>query len=155
MDNIREVAALPRVTVGLVIDPTNHGRAAEVVRFALSPGVHDVRGNPAAQFAPGLPAMELEPAVGRAPSPEGGPDVPKQLSRLPCEFQPLRRSPAPPAVRRTGSVGRRGTEGMSIAVYSDIHGNPPGLKAVHGLIDRLGGIDREIRLEDVLYGPLA
>ena len=41
---------------------------------------------------------------------------------------------------------------MRIAVYSDIHGNTPGMNAVHERIDAIGGFDEEICLGDVLYG---
>jgi predicted phosphodiesterase len=41
---------------------------------------------------------------------------------------------------------------VRIAVYSDIHGNTPGLRAVHEQIDAAGGIDLEICLGDVVYG---
>ena len=41
---------------------------------------------------------------------------------------------------------------MRIAVYSDIHGNTPGLQAVHRKIDSLGSIDLEIFLGDAVYG---
>jgi pyruvate-formate lyase-activating enzyme len=60
VDNIREIAALTRVTIGLVFNETNTSRASDIVRFALSLGVADVRLNPAAQFSSHLPAMKLE-----------------------------------------------------------------------------------------------
>ncbi len=41
---------------------------------------------------------------------------------------------------------------MRIAVYSDIHGNTPGLQAVHRKIDSLGSVDLEIFLGDAVYG---
>jgi predicted phosphodiesterase len=41
---------------------------------------------------------------------------------------------------------------VRIAVYSDIHGNTPGLEAVHEQIDAMGGVEREICLGDVVYG---
>jgi len=41
---------------------------------------------------------------------------------------------------------------MRIAVYSDVHGNTPGLQAVHRDIDSLGSIDLEIFLGDAFYG---
>ena len=41
---------------------------------------------------------------------------------------------------------------VRIAVYSDIHGNTPGLEAVHEQIDAMGGVDLEICLGDVVYG---
>ena len=41
---------------------------------------------------------------------------------------------------------------LRIAVYSDIHGNIPGLQAVHNEIDRQGPVDIEICLGDLVYG---
>jgi len=41
---------------------------------------------------------------------------------------------------------------MRIAVYSDIHGNTPGLEAIHARIDAIGQIDLEICLGDLFYG---
>jgi len=43
---------------------------------------------------------------------------------------------------------------MRIAVYSDIHGNTPGLEAIHARIDAIGQMDLEICLGDLFYdGP--
>ena len=41
---------------------------------------------------------------------------------------------------------------MTIAVYTDIHGNTPGLDAVHAGIDSLEHVDLEICLGDTVYG---
>jgi predicted phosphodiesterase len=41
---------------------------------------------------------------------------------------------------------------MRMAIYSDIHGNTPGLKAVHARIDAMGGVDTEVCLGDLVYG---
>jgi predicted phosphodiesterase len=41
---------------------------------------------------------------------------------------------------------------MRVAVYSDVHGNTPGLEAVHNKIDAIGRIDQEICLGDLFYG---
>jgi predicted phosphodiesterase len=41
---------------------------------------------------------------------------------------------------------------IRIAVYSDIHGNTPGIEAVHNEIDKYGSIDLEICLGDLIYG---
>jgi predicted phosphodiesterase len=41
---------------------------------------------------------------------------------------------------------------MRIAAYSDVHGNTPGLAAVHAAIDASGPVDLEICLGDAVYG---
>lgn len=41
---------------------------------------------------------------------------------------------------------------VRIAVYSDIHGNTPGLEAVQNEIDNYGSVDFEICLGDLIYG---
>lgn len=65
VDNIRRISELARVTIGFVIDEHNVCRAADIVRFALSLGVDDIRVNPASQYASLLPLMDLEPDLRR------------------------------------------------------------------------------------------
>lgn len=63
VDNIRWLAPQTYVTVGVVLTRDNVSRAADVIRFASSLGVADVRVIPAAQDGETLPAVEVEPEI--------------------------------------------------------------------------------------------
>jgi molybdenum cofactor biosynthesis enzyme MoaA len=56
---IRYLSARTYVTVGVVLTPDNKASAEEIVRFADSLGVHDIRVIPAAQAGQKLPALNL------------------------------------------------------------------------------------------------
>jgi pyruvate-formate lyase-activating enzyme len=53
--NIRMIASLCRVTIGLVVNEYNINRIPNIINFAKNLGVHDIRVNPAAQFSSRLP----------------------------------------------------------------------------------------------------
>lgn len=61
--NIRELAKRVYVTVGVVLTADNIGRTEEIVRFADSLGVSDIRVIPAAQHGTKLPPLNLEPEL--------------------------------------------------------------------------------------------
>lgn len=63
--NIREISAISYVTVGVVLTADNKERAEDVIRFADTLGVQDIRVIPAAQDGERLPVLELNESLLR------------------------------------------------------------------------------------------
>jgi len=63
--NIRELSAISYVTVGVVLTADNKERAEDVIRFADTLGVQDIRVIPAAQDGERLPVLELNESLLR------------------------------------------------------------------------------------------
>lgn len=61
--NIRVLAKLTYVTVGVVLNADNASQAEAIIRLADTLGVSDIRVIPAAQHGTRLPALDLEPGL--------------------------------------------------------------------------------------------
>lgn len=60
VNSIRELSKLTYVTVGVVLTSDNKDSAEDIIRFADSLGVSDIRVIPAAQYGKRLPALDLK-----------------------------------------------------------------------------------------------